>query len=169
MGSTQQWQLPGKVIYIMGPGRCGTTLLDVLLSNSDDITSCGELTHIFRDGFMSNQRCSCGEVARNCKVWSRLLKISGWNQANITHLSRLFALFSSHRVFPLNYLGLLGKTRCSDYAVANETLFSSIAGISKSKVIVDSSKYAGRALALTAQYPDRVFIISMTREPVGVL
>ncbi len=32
-----------KIIYIMGAGRSGSTILDILLGNGEDILSCGKL------------------------------------------------------------------------------------------------------------------------------
>jgi len=144
-------------------------MLEVLLSNSNGITSCGELTHIFRDGFISNQRCSCGELTCDCKEWSLRLEKLEWDRVDITRLAKLFSLFSSHVLFPLIFLGLLGSVRRAEYANANKALFTSITGTTQSNVIVDSSKYAGRALELAAQYPDKVYIIAMTRSPENVL
>jgi len=169
MGATGQSHSFGKIIYIMGPARCGTTLLEVLLTNSYGITGCGEVTHIFRDGFLSNQQCACGEAVSECKVWSKLLQKSDWDLVKLSRLRELFALFSAHKYFPLIYLGLLGKTRRAEYAEANKTLFTLMADITQNRVIVDSSKYAGRALELAAQHPDKVSIIAITREPAGVL
>ena len=40
------------VIYILGAGRSGTTLLDIVLGNQDGIFSCGELNRYAKqDGF----------------------------------------------------------------------------------------------------------------------
>src|SRR5829696_4581113 len=37
-----------SVLYIMGAGRSGTTLLDILLGNSNGFVSCGELNRFPR-------------------------------------------------------------------------------------------------------------------------
>lgn len=169
MNATSKFQLPGKIIYIMGPGRCGTTLMEVLLSNSHGISGCGELSHIFRDGFISNQRCSCGELTSDCKEWGLRLKKSGWNPVDIVHFNKLFSLFSSHALFPLIFLGLLKKAKSIEYKTINEILFSTIKDTTTHDVIVDSSKYSGRALELAKQFPEKVYIIAMTRSAAGVL
>lgn len=160
---------PEKIIYILGPGRCGTTLLEVLLDNNTTISGVGELTHIFRDGYIANQQCSCGKKTHDCSIWSRLLKRSTWCPLELEHFSELFSIFSSHKMFPFILFGRIKKEDSAEYAQANDMMFSTLANITQSNVIVDSSKYAGRALVLAKQYPEKVFVIAITRDFEGVL
>src|SRR5687767_4385545 len=49
-----------EILYVMGTGRSGTTILEVLLTNEEGITSTGEVKHIFRDAFVRDLQCACG-------------------------------------------------------------------------------------------------------------
>ena len=40
------------ILYIMGPGRSGTTVLHILLANNPGFFGMGEITHVFRDAFL---------------------------------------------------------------------------------------------------------------------
>ena len=45
-----------KVVYIMGRGHSGSTMLDLMLGNHEKIHSVGELTSGFR---RRSEKCSC--------------------------------------------------------------------------------------------------------------
>lgn len=62
-----------KILYIAGYGRSGSTLLDILLGNSDGIVSTGELNIIFQE-IQHGYKCSCGESFTDCSEWGRILK-----------------------------------------------------------------------------------------------
>ena len=62
-----------KVIFIGGVSYSGTTLLDMILSNSISGFSCGELSSLFyphKDHHI-NQKCGCGNA--KCRIWNEVL------------------------------------------------------------------------------------------------
>jgi len=61
-------QLP-QLVYIMGRGHSGTTVLDSILGNAQDIESVGEL---ISGGDRFEALCSCGQVFRDCIFWTRV-------------------------------------------------------------------------------------------------
>lgn len=158
-----------KLIYIMGAGRSGTTILEILLANNPGIIGVGELTHIFRDGFLGNELCACGDKFNDCHFWSKICNEYTWNEAEINQLFNLFKSVSSHLRFPLNALNVCNTRKQKSYHLANQKLFESIAKTARANTIVDSSKYAGRALVLAKMQLESVYILSMTRSPVGIL
>jgi len=64
-----------NLILANGASRSGTTMLDLMLGNSDACFSCGEIYALFRPyrTHHFDPECSCGE--RPCPVWSELGKI----------------------------------------------------------------------------------------------
>lgn len=56
-----------RVIYIAGLYHSGSTLLDLLLGNLDNVIGLGEIYKGFQDGLES--KCSCGKFVENCKFW----------------------------------------------------------------------------------------------------
>lgn len=60
--------MENKIIYIAGYGRSGTTILDIILSNSTNITSAGALATILK-WIKENHLCSCGEKMEDCSFW----------------------------------------------------------------------------------------------------
>ena len=67
------------IVYVMSDKRAGSTLLENILSKSDETVSVGELNllknHIFRQGagFRWDWNCSCGKPIMECVFWSKIL------------------------------------------------------------------------------------------------
>ncbi len=53
-----------KVVFILGSGHCGSTLLDLLLDCHSQIVGVGELQHLAR-----NPVCACGRNVVDCPFW----------------------------------------------------------------------------------------------------
>jgi Sulfotransferase family len=54
-------------LYIIGSGHSGSTILDILLGNSSQIESVGELLSGLRR--VNPERCSCGAMMPDCAFW----------------------------------------------------------------------------------------------------
>lgn len=158
-----------EILYIMGTGRSGTTVLEVLLANNPGLTGVGEVKHIFRDGFLNNTVCSCGEPTLDCPVWSNIFSHSGFNEVNLDEIDITISSLESHAGFFLLTAGLVSKRRMEDYRSANEEIFKSVTDATNCKIIIDSSKYSGRALAMARLFPGKIKILCVTRSPGGLL
>jgi len=55
-----------KILYIVGAGRSGSTILDIALGNSPEICSSGELVRLPERGWLDDQYCACGERVKRC-------------------------------------------------------------------------------------------------------
>ena len=71
---------PLRIIYIVGAGRSGSTVLDTVLGNHPDAVSVGELSNLHRSGWVNNEFCACGEPADGCGFWNEVR--SAWMKAN---------------------------------------------------------------------------------------
>ncbi len=158
-----------EILYVMGTGRSGTTILEVLLTNDDGITGTGELKHIFRDAFVRDLQCSCGRSGHQCELWARVLHTSGWSREDCETLRATVEQLEGHANFPSVYLGRTNQQLLDRYATASTTLFRSIARIMGSAVVVDSSKYPARALLLERLYPGKVKVLCITRSAQGLI
>ena len=58
-----------KILYIVGAGRSGSTILDIALGNSPEICSSGELVRLPERGWLDDQYCACGERVNRCAFW----------------------------------------------------------------------------------------------------
>jgi len=158
-----------EIIYIMGTARSGTTILEILLSNNPGIVGCGELTYIFRDGFTGKEICSCGKKACECEFWQAVKNICSWEEEDILRFARLFYSMDWHHNFPAVALKIVSPNKLRQYIDVNRSLFQAIHQASGVRVIVDSSKYAARALLLNRAFPDKVKVLCMTRSPAGLI
>ena len=61
------------VLYIAGPGRSGSTLLDLVLGQVDGVVSIGELRNLWYAGFHGAWPCGCGKPVTECPFWSAVL------------------------------------------------------------------------------------------------
>ena len=58
------------VLYLMGMGRSGSTLLDILVGSHPDAVGTGELASLVGAGWSHAERCACGLPASECPFWS---------------------------------------------------------------------------------------------------
>ena len=57
------------VLYLLGKGRSGSTLLSMALGELDGFFAAGELRFFWRRGLVEDRRCACGEHLSACPVW----------------------------------------------------------------------------------------------------
>lgn len=158
-----------EILYIMGTGRSGTTILEILLTNEDGITASGELKHIFRDAYVRDLPCACGKPGRQCELWSSVLQESAWSPEECRRIGSSIASVESHGHFPLVYAGVANRQKLALYRDATTKLLTSVRNRQGSRVIVDSSKYPARALLLARMYPSKVKVLCITRSAAGLL
>jgi hypothetical protein len=153
----------------MGTGRSGTTILEILLSNNPGVVGVGEITHVFRDGVIRDDICSCGSKANNCSFWGRILKKIPFLDILSNDYEALFRKFDWHLGFFKQVLNRFDKRDIAAYNIGNKILFDGVSELSNCDWIVDSSKYASRAVALSRAFPGQVKIICLTRSPHGLI
>ncbi len=157
------------ILYVMGTGRSGTTILEVLLTNSEGVTGSGELKHIFRDGFVRDIQCSCGKATHECALWSEVLKHSSWSHEECAEHARTIERLEGHRAFPSVFLGTADKGSVERHRETTTQIFRSIRRVTRADLVVDSSKYPSRALLLDRAFPGKVRVLCLTRSAQGLL
>lgn len=155
-----------NLIYIAGTPRCGSTLLELLLSGSDNVFALGE----FRDAGLHLEEdhiCHCGEKLRTCPFWCHALEGIWHSQhpvwAELGKLTDRWGLCNSSHLWSDRMRGV------SD-AFLSEVgrLYSTVAKTSSSHVLVDATKGA-YYLYLLSQIPElSVFCIHLVRDPCAV-
>jgi len=58
-----------RLLYIVGSGRSGSTLLDLLLNNSPFIQSVGEMSSLSSHARTDAEKCTCGAAITQCSFW----------------------------------------------------------------------------------------------------
>lgn len=160
-----------KVLYIIGNGRSGSTLIDAILGNHHDIFSTGELKKLWRRH--EQQYCSCGEERQNCPFWETIRQ--DWKTAtgldvfeknlipiteNYERFIRWALLIKEQKKFSNNF---------KKYATYNLSIFKAIKRNSGKSIIIDSSKTPERAFALSLIPEIDLHLIHLIRDGRGVI
>ncbi len=155
-----------QIVYILGGGRSGSTLLDIMLGNAEGVFSCGELRRFSPHRGLSRPNEQRMESIQFWKrVSNRLDKIL--KEPERTNFEKLCHEIEYHSRFVTPWQ--LSKDKMEIYGRYINALMDLIFEESGANWIVDSSKYPGRLLALlkVSKYP--VSVVYLTRHPVGVV
>jgi hypothetical protein len=159
-----------SVIYIMGYGRSGSTLLDILLNNHPEMVSVGALSNLF-DWILHRRICACGNILCDCEFWKHIVK--NYDFDLVRELRKTQLLVEDHKHFmPLikNQLPVQLATR---YSQLMTKLYLDLANQSGNHFIVDSSKSArevrGRAYALASLTTLDIKLIHLVRDGRAVM
>lgn len=132
------------VVYLLGAGRSGTTILSTILNANEKINSIGEL-HQFYEYLLHNKACSCSQPMAKCPFWKGVVDGFDLESLNIGETAAYTERLESHRnVFRF----LLGKPP-KEYLERQKELFSVIEqNVPQGNLILDTSKYLARFLLL---------------------
>lgn len=140
------------MIYILGSGRSGSTVIERVLATASRVIATGELHALWRLP-LADLVCACGMPVALCDFWSEVLSSAGITPNVLTRLAWL-----EHRVVRHRHLVRLrydpARIR-SDPAIAEflslqHQLFTAIRDTGSGEVILDSSKAGPRAFILAA-------------------
>ncbi len=153
-----------KIIYLMGAGRSGTTLLEIILGNGQGVFNCGELNRFPEyDGIpkLSNSGNSVYDF------WSSI-KRSLLPRHNLKQQEQLHKKFEYHK--GIRSLFVADKTQdFSAYATYLKDMYASIFQNVEENIITDSSKYPLRGYHLTKVLPYEVCFVYLKRDPAAVV
>ena len=167
-----------RVVYVMGAGRSGSTVLDVILGSHPDVFGTGELIHIFREEALHRANCACGEPRDECPVWTAVR--TRWceltRKTAITDhrdLYRHFCHIQSFDVGLKSWMRLRRRPerqslRLQECLSQTAALYKAIAEVSGSNIIVESSKNPLRARLLSLVPELDVRLLHLVRDARGV-
>jgi hypothetical protein len=154
-------------IYIMGRAHSGSTILDVLLGNSERIHSVGELV----SGIGSaDYLCSCGKPLRSCPFWSEIGARSGDDGGMVWGAAARASVARAHvRNLVATWWARPGAAPDLDrLADATRRLAAIISAASGKPAMLDSAKEPTRALFLL-KFLDETRLIHLVRDPRQVV
>ncbi len=159
---------PTKVLYIVGLGRSGSTILSNSLGQIDGFFSAGEICYIWRQNFLENRLCGCGRPFDECPVWTKVVQRAFPDGVDAREMMRLQAAGARTRHIPL-MLTKKGTSAIEDrlgpWRESTGRLYDSTKSVTNSRVIVDSSKEPayGYALGTVSNLDFRV--LHLVRDP----
>lgn len=161
-----------KIIYIIGTGRNGSTLLDVVLGNSDKIQSTGELKSALRMR-RANRQCSCGKKVSDCIFWSEVQTLieKKYQVSDLLNISKIQNHLERNILFPSQLLfnKVFYSNKIKLYKQFLKELYTAISVVSKKPVLVDSSTNPLHGYMLLDIFKNNVYFIHLVRDGRGQL
>ena len=157
-----------KVTYILGAGRSGSTVLERLLASAPGVVGIGEVATLWRRP-LSKLVCSCGAPAPECEFWSEVRAKAGLTDTALKDLSELEETTVRHRTLASDAIRgarWLGRRDAQRFIAHQTNLLGAIAETTGAARIIDSSKAAPRAWALSDMMG--VSILHLRRNPTDV-
>ena len=160
-------------LYIGGSGRSGSTLLECLIAELPDVAVLGEVGHLWERGVTLNELCACGQPFHSCPFWKQVGEraFGGWERVDVERMRSL-----KHAVDRQRRMLQTARRRPSrevreqsiEYAEHFRKIYDAAAEVSGAKIVVDSSKVAPTALALS--HDDRIDlrVLHIVRDSRGV-
>ena len=157
-----------KIIYVIGAGRSGTTLLDIVLGNNPDMFSAGELNRFpIRNGIPPLLEKDNPKFI----FWDRFKTnlMNNYSKYDLKNLNNLINKFEYHLgVFRIMFSSSNNKS-LNDYHEYLKIFFNTLSNQVNQDFIVDSSKYPCRAYHLSQLFKDKICFVYIKRNPVDVV
>lgn len=164
----QEYASTPTILYIMGAGRSGSTVLSIILGTHPKIEAVGEIKAWHRYKGLPRDHID----KRNYQFWHNVLNcyvyLKGANP-NFEQLNVICNQIEAHNKLLWHLFHKLPFAIVNDYYEHINFLISSIKTISKKDIILDSSKNICRALFLLTFLSNKVKVIHLIRDPRGTL
>lgn len=149
---------PIKVVYILGSGHCGATLLDMILGSHSEMFGVGEM-HAAK----YTSPCTCGLLARECPLWVDVLGPQPWPRQEIYRPKLSYVLNSGP------YLSATRHTPIDTSTFIKDMLgqYRRILSYTHKKILVDSSKEVERTEVLVTSKEIDPVVIHLVRDGRG--
>lgn len=153
-----------RLIYVLGRGHSGSTLITAALGNALQIHSAGELN------YKLESVCGCGNNVLDCSFWKEVSEKYDTSQEAYAWQSDMALIRRQAVNFRMLLPLLLGRrtNKFDALKAANERVLTVISDVSGCENILDASKQPLRALFLARATPTTKFI-HLVRRPEGYL
>ena len=154
-----------NIIFILGPGRNGSTLLEALLNQHDSTVSVGEVYRYWERFYKRETLCSCREKIQQCKFWSAV------NEEILNNYPHPLDLIKSEIKEVLKYKNFYHLNKPNHWKTLRgevKNLYQAIFNISDNKIIIDSSKSPSWGIFLDTIPDFKVHFIDLRRNLVEV-
>ena len=155
------------LIYIMGMGRSGSTVLDMLLGSHEKIANTGEFIN-FAKWLSEDENCTCTSKIRLCPVWSQVIEKAPPDAAREPMTPS--ASGKSHSLKQVIQTVLGQGLKQPELAVAsrNRALWQALLETTGASWVVDSSKSFKRLCFLERSKLFQLKVIHLVRDGRGV-
>lgn len=159
------------IVFIIGGGHSGSTILDMALGSSPNAFSLGEICYL-PDEIINNTPCVCGKRIRQCPFWLGVNEIMK-NRHSIDFMTSPDSLHLRDEKFltwAQKARKILKRSRNETSGIHSRKLYDAIFERSNAEILVDSSKNFQRALFLRPYLSDYcIKFIHLIRDVRGVV
>jgi hypothetical protein len=160
-----------KLIYILGTGRCGSTVFEIVLGSHPKVQATGEFHGIPFPKWMPGTICACGQTFNLCPFWSPIRE-EYQKYVDFDQQLESQGRFEYYRCLPRALIHrVFGSSDLRRHAKGMADLIRVISQRSGKEVVSDSSKSAARGYAYTrARAHDLdVYFIHLVRDGRGYM
>lgn len=156
------------LIYIIGAGRSGTTILDIVLGNNNDAISLGEINRFYKRNGITPQRDKDNKVYL---FWKKIKDEFEEKLNSSTIKYNEFEKVNSKNEYHSAFFKSLLKLNSKKYYSTLDCLYDSIIENTKESILIESSKYPVRALNISKLKRKDIEIkyIYLKKDPVKVI
>jgi len=162
-----------RVLYILGWGRSGSTVLGNILGEIDGFFSAGELHYLWERSLVEGRACGCGRDVRTCEVWSEVLARIGVGTSVdadvvVAWLREVLRIRATPRLLRQRPGATLEPPALASYAALTDRLYDAVAEVTGARVVVDSSKIPADAALLRLLPGVDASYVQLVRDPRAV-
>jgi len=168
---------PTRVVFIVGMGRSGSTLLELLLGRLEGWVAGGELRRYWHGESIPGWVCGCGRLFTECDFWRQVGEDLGEGGILPEEYRSFLALQHSHlRLRPGPIGRLVAGARHSGrddsplhrYQVAMSQLNAAVRRAADARIVVDSSKEPPDAYLESWNPGVELYAVHLVRDPRAV-
>ena len=160
-----------NILYIMGAGRSGSTILGNVLGQVNGLCHIGEFVSFWEFGLPRDERCGCGNRLSSCMFWQDVLDRSfGIERPESLEYLRGIrsSLTRTHRITGDLKSAQSGGYKRNGYLRKVLEVYREIQDVSGAAWIVDSSKLPSFAYLLSLAENINLSILHLVRDPRAV-
>ncbi|MBM6402711.1 hypothetical protein JQN72_00435 [Phycicoccus sp. CSK15P-2] len=163
----------GRVVYVGGMGRSGSTLLERALAQLPGVCGIGETVYMWQRGVVNDERCGCGVAFSRCPFWTEVGEraFGGWANVDTDHVAALRRKADDVKHVPGLLLGVHTASwhrAAAEYVSYYERLYAAVREVSGCDVVVDSSKVTSLAYLLARSPRVDLSLVHILRDPRAV-
>lgn len=162
-----------RVLYIIGWGRSGSTVLTNILGEITGFFAAGELHYLWERGLLEGRLCGCGRSTETCEVWAEVLRRVGLgtevDPIEVTRwLSNVLRIRRTPWLLYQRRGAALSPPALSHYAALTDRMYAEVASVTDARVVVDSSKIPSDAALLRLLPGVDPYYVQLVRDPRAV-
>ena len=164
MPDKKEHKKPIPILFTAGYGRSGSTITDLLLSQTKKVAVLGEIRHLFSRVMIDDELCNCSTPLQDCEHWKEVLADAfpnGYDQPELDRVHRRINRMAAWPALRFTWLRSMSfQADLNTYTEAFYAVFKAFRQKAGADLLVDSSKFPMHLMALLDR-PDLFDVTTM--------